>query len=516
MREGNFKINSEKIITFQERILPEPAVLAGYAALIKAYEIKVPLPLNLCATSDHHKVYEKNNWRIFTARHKPRDFLEGHLTFALKYEGLDLLVLKRLFEILDKRLLTTLVKSKATSSYMRRLWFLYEWLFEEELNIENVAEGNYVDALDTKLQFGINGEHSPRHRVRNNLPGTKYFCPLVFRSKTLDHYTKLDLSNSVQKVIGKTSADILARTASFLLLKDSKSSYAIEGETKPYTRIQRWGRAIGEAGKQPLDMHELLRLQKIVIGDNRFVQLGLRKEGGFVGEHERNTRLPLPEHISAREEDLESLMQGIFDFNTRTYKDLDAVIVATCIAFGFVFIHPFVDGNGRLHRYLIHHVLMEKGFAPRGIVFPISSAILERIDDYRKVLESYSKRTLPFIDWEPTHDMNVNVLNETIDFYRYFDATPQAEFLYSCVEKTIIVDLPNEIHFLEQYDIFKNRIENLIEMPTSKINLLFNFLKQNDGVLSKRALEKEFKALGQAEVKGIEDIYAGTFLHSKD
>ncbi|HIP51694.1 MAG TPA: hypothetical protein EYG94_06355 [Campylobacterales bacterium] len=31
------------------------------------------------------------------------------------------------------------------------------------------------------------------------------------------------------------------------------------------------------------------------------------------------------------------------------------------IAFSFVYIHPLEDGNGRIHRYLIHHVLAERG-----------------------------------------------------------------------------------------------------------------------------------------------------------
>ncbi len=90
-----------------------------------------------------------------------------------------------------------------------------------------------------------------------------------------------------------SAGGLLARTAAFLLLKDSKASYAIEGERPPQNRIQRWGRAIGVAGRQPIDLDELLRLQKIVIGDDRFVRLGLRTEGGFVGEHERDMGAPL-------------------------------------------------------------------------------------------------------------------------------------------------------------------------------------------------------------------------------
>ena len=61
---------------------------------------------------------------------------------------------------------------------------------------------------------------------------------------------------------------------------------------------------------------------------------------------------------------------------------------------------------------------------------------------------------LPFIEWRSTPRNNVEVLNETADFYRYFDATPHAEFLYSCVEQTIDKNLPQEVRFLESYDRF--------------------------------------------------------------
>jgi hypothetical protein len=52
---------------------------------------------------------------------------------------------------------------------------------------------------------------------------------------------------------------------------------------------------------------------------------------------------------------------------------------------------PVVSGSSiRRNRYLIHHVLAERGFNPPGMVFPVSAAILDRINDYRKILESYS------------------------------------------------------------------------------------------------------------------------------
>ena len=266
-------------------------------------------------------------------------------------------------------------------------------------------------------------ENSPRHRVRNNLPGTPEFCPLVFRTQALEEFVAMDLGRRAQEVVAKVPKDILARTAAFLLLKDSRSSYAIEGERPPQDRIQRWGRAIGEAGRRSIELDELLRLQAIVIGDARFVRLGLREEGGFVGEHDRDTRLPIPDHISARPEDLRSLIDGMAGFDRGAALSLDAVIAAAVLAFGFVYVHPFVDGNGRIHRYLIHHVLARRGFNPAGVAFPVSAAILARIDEYRATLEDYSRRLLSVTDWEPTAD-NVKVLNDTSDFYRFFDATP--------------------------------------------------------------------------------------------
>jgi len=502
---------SGPVTTFQERRLPETASPAGYAALIEAYNLAVPLPRTLSAIGARHRLVEQEGWRIMTPRHAPQATLEGHLTFALKYEGLDLAVLKRLFLTVGPAAIEALVHNKPTGSYARRLWCLYEWLTGKRLDLPNATAGRYVPLVDPEQQYAPEGVTDTRYRVRNNLPGTPAFCPLVFRTEALEHSIGLGLSRRAQDIVAAVPRDILVRTAAFLLLKDSRSSYAIEGERPPQDRIQRWGRAIGEAGRCPLDAEELLRLQRIVVGDARFVTLGFRREGGFVGEHDRETRLPLPDHVSARHEDLPALIDGMVAFDRGPAQGLDAVIAAASLAFGFVYIHPFEDGNGRLHRYLIHHVLAERGFNPPGIVFPVSSAILERIDAYRAVLESYSERLLPLIAWEPTESFNLRVLNDTGDFYRFFDATPHAEFLYACVRKTIEEDLPYETDFLRRYDQFRRLVTGFIDMPDRLFDLLFRFLHQNEGRLSNRAREREFEALTDEEAQGIERAYQETF-----
>lgn len=499
-------------LVFQDRRLPEPAAPAGYAALIHAYQLPVPLPRSLTAIGERHRILEQDGWRIMTPRHAPHPTLEGHLTFALKYEGLDLTVLKRLFQAVGAERIEALVRDAPTGSYVRRIWFLYEWLTGTRLDLPDAKGGRYVDALDADLQYGIEGETRARYRVRNNLPGTPEFCPLVFRTEALDRFVALNLAERAQDVVAQVPRDLLARTAAFLLLKDSRSSYAIEGEHPPQDRIQRWGQAIAEAGRQPLDREELLRLQRIVIGDARFVRLGFRDEGGFVGEHDRETRMPLPAHFSARPEDLPSLIDGMIAFDRGPAARLNPVIAAAVLAFGFVYIHPFDDGNGRIHRYLIHHVLAERGFNPNGLVFPVSAAILDRIDDYRAVLESYSARLLPEIEWEPTERFNLRVLNDTGDFYRYFDATPQTEFLFECVQRTIEMDLPAEAGFLRRYDAFRQEVETLVDMPERTIDLLFRFLHQNAGRLSRRARGHEFAQLSNEEAESAEAIYRRHFL----
>jgi Fic family protein len=279
--------------------------------------------------------------------------------------------------------------------------------------------------------------------------------------------------------------------------------------------VARWGQAIAEAGRVQLSREELERLQRIVIGDVRFVPLGLRQHGGFVGDHDRRTGEPIPAHISARAEDLPDLIEGLVAFDQLALQGgLDPVIAAATLAFGFVYIHPFVDGNGRLHRWLIHHVLARGGFNPSGVVFPVSAVILRKIGAYRRVLESSSRPLLGLINWRPTLEGNVEVLNETADYYRYFDATEHAEFLYDCVAETVELDLPDEVKYLAAYDRFASRIQTLFDLPNSKLDLLWRFLQQNQGKFSKRARAKEFSQLTDKEAaqveKAFDDVWTAT------
>ena len=498
---------------FRGRLLPEVGIPAGYSSLVERFELAVPLPHKLAATANRHHPSSDASWLMLTPKHRPSESFEGHLQFAIKWEGVELSVLYALFEVVPQQDVQRYVRATPTGSFTRRVWFLYEWLTGRKLDIPDPGKVRLVPVVDGR-HFALHiGVPSSRHKVLDNLPGTPKFCPMVRRTPALLLAGAQQLDQKAKEVIGQTRRDLVNRAAAFLLLKDSKSSFAIEGEHPSSRRTARWGQAISEAGIRKLSVPEFERLQKIVIEDARFVMLGMRSEGGFVGEHDRLTGTPVPDHISAKAEDLEDLLEGLIAYGDRAIsRGVDPVVAAAVMAFGFVYIHPFEDGNGRLHRWLIHHVLATANYNPPGVVFPISAAILHKIKEYKAVLESYSIPLLQFLDWHPTEKGNVKVENKSDQYYRFFDATFHAEFLYACVQQTVDRDLPEEVHFLLAYDRFKREVELIVDMPAQKIELLRKFLEQNNGRLSNRAKSREFHALDESESRQIEGIYRNCFV----
>lgn len=493
--------------------MPSAAQPAGYAAIIAAFDLQVPAPEELVAIGEKHTLRREGRWRVLTPRYRPAATIAAHVEFALRHEAIDLGVFNALFQAAQYRFIEPWIRSVPTGQHARRAWFLYEWLTGARLDLPDAPKAPYASVLDEKRQFAVRGETLTRYRVRNNLPGTPDFCPLVRRSEPLSAVLGEDLAEQALAVVRQTAPDLMARAAAFLLLEDSKASHMIEGEQPPQDRIQRWGQAIGEAGQRPLTADEFPRLQRIVIGDARFTHLGWRMEGGFVGRRDRQTNAPIPDHISARADDLASLIEGLVVYNERARGGgLDPVAAAAAAAFGLVFIHPFEDGNGRIHRWLVHHVLSRRGFNPPGMVFPVSAVFLKRIERYREVLEHYSRPRLALTQWETTPALNVRVLNETKDNFRFFDATRQTEFLADSIVETIRVTLPREIEYLRRYDQAKRRIEAFLELPDATFDLMMGFLRQNSGRLSHRARTTEFLLLTDDEAGSVEGIYQDLLL----
>ena len=507
------KLAPAPIKVFQEKTVPDGTKLAGWAALVHALGIPAPIRRPSCVSEQHIRGSHRKEgaWTVFDKRYWPGDTFADHITFALRHEEIDLLVLKRAFEAVPEAEIEAMVHAAPTGIPARRAWYLYEILTGRTLDVDDAPTVAAVDLLDPEAYFTGKPRLSKRHRVRDNLLGTGRFCPVIRRTRTLTEFLALDVSAKARETVGRTGAHLVARAASFMLLADSQASFEIEGERPPRNRLERWGRAVLQAGKNRLTLDEIIRLHRVLIEDMRFVRAGLRPDGVFLGERDHHGD-PLPEFIGARPDDLGDLMGGMLEANDRMRDDgVDPVLTAAATAFGFVYVHPFQDGNGRMHRCLIHHVLAERKFTPPGMVFPVSSVMLDRIDDYRATLQGHSGPLMPFIEWRPTPGRNVEVINQTADLYRYFDCTEEAEFLYACVRHTVEHDLPREIDYLRRHDEATSRIMDTVEMPDRVAENLIMFIRQNKGSLPRKRREGEFRKLRDDEVNLIEGIVNDAF-----
>ena len=196
------------------------------------------------------------------------------------------------------------------------------------------------------------------------------------------------------------------------------------------------------------------------------------------------------------------------------YKSqIDPVILATLIAFGFVFIHPFMDGNGRIHRYLIHEVLTKAGFTPRGIILPVSAVILANLHDYVSVLEDFSKPLQARTIYNPDTPDITATGNDSV-YFRYFDATPQAEFLYQALIRTVEDDLEKEIKYLLGFEQAYTALNELLDWPSHRLELFIRVVRQNNGTLSKSKQKNYFDWMTNEEIQKAEQQVIEAFEHN--
>jgi len=496
---------------------PADAQLMGYAQLIEAYRLDCPPPRRMTALvatgQKTTTIRDGAEWVLLprNASYRVPETCIDHVAVALKHEGVDLRVLDRLFTQAGVATeLAQLVAANPRGLYTRRAWFLYEWMTGDRLPLPDVQGVPYIPLLDPNQYLGREPTRSPRHKIDDNLPGVPGFCPLIRRTERLGEDRIQALKAEARDAVARADPAILRRATSFLLLNESKGSFGIEGEAPPRTRLERWGRVIADAKEVALSIGSLEALHRSLFDPraDRFVTYGLRSVSGFVGRHDRDGG-PLPDHVSARPEDLAELLDALFSaYELCARHRLDPVLAATLLGFGFVFIHPFGDGNGRLHRFLIQKALADSGFNPDGVVLPLSAAILEDLSGYRVALEDYSAAALPFIDWEATADGNVEVRNDTAYLYRYFDATRQAEYLVDRLERTVRFSLPAELDYLQRFDTAKRLLADEIDLPDRLASLFIQFCIQNGGRLSARKREQFFDALTDAEVERLERAVA--------
>ncbi len=489
---------------------------AGYAALIERYDLDV-IPnwhKSLVTTSGIHRIDSREGVveEVYPSKYWPGERLCDHLEFALKYDGTNLAILSILFQKAGKEDLLQYVRSKPTGKYARRLWFLYEFLTGKALPRDDLGQGNYIDLLEPDEYYTvIPVRRVRRQRVNDNLLGDHRFCPTVRRTDTLRGFETADLPGRCRRVVANYSPEILKRALGYLYTKETKSSFEIEQIHPTSNRTERFVALLQLAEQEDFCRKpQLIQLQNRIV-DARFRDADYRQSQNYVGESVAWQRERI-HFASPKPEDLADLMGGLTAAHERMNTGgVSAVIQAAVIAYGFVFMHPFEDGNGRIHRFLIHNILVRRGFAPKGVMFPISASMLKHPAEYDASLQGFSRQLMPLVEYTIDENGHVMVHNDTAVWYRFMDMTLQAEALFRLIDQTIDTELASELAFLANYDKARKAIQDIVDMPDRQIDLFIRFCLQNNGRLSERKRASHFDFLSNEEIATLEQAVRSAY-----
>lgn len=449
---------------------------------------------------------------------RPADTLQGHMTFALKREGVHLEFLARLFGVVPASELEQWIASEPSGQYARRAGFLYEWLTGRKLSFAGVRIGNYIDALDEDMYLTATAPaNNPRWRVRDNLPGTRDYCPLVFRTDKVRSAERYNVAAQLRDMEAEYGEDLLMRSAVWLTVKESQASFAIEREEKQLDRIKRFAAVMEHRCGQyasPLDETAITGLQQEILGHGyRTVSsFGLRKSPVFVGEDSPFAG-PMVHYIAPHWDDIPSMLDGLRAFAERTVGK-SPLVRAAAISFGFVYLHPIADGNGRISRFLINDVLRRDGALPAPFILPVSATITSTSANrrgYDQILELFSK---PFMRRYQSqyrfgpeqiaedgirYNLQFSAYDDASKAWRYPDLTEHTEYLAQVIDITLNQEMRKEARYLRSARAAREAIKEVVEGPDADIDRIIRSVRGNGGQIS-NTLKKDFPFLNEPNI----------------
>ena len=441
----------------------------------------------------------------------PGDAITDHLEFALKRDGINLEILTAAISNIDIDELTDWIKASPGSKYRRKIWFICESFLSIQLDIDNrPANEKYENLLDPKLYYAGPSENCARYKIKKNMLGFKQFCPTVRRTKTLADYEKIDFRSLLEGIMNKYPSGVRQRAINYLFTRETKSSFAIEKIEPSHSKTSAFNEALSQASTEDFVSKEgFIALQSLIL-DRRFASKAYRLTNNYVHTGSSNTM----HFIAPKHENINDLMHGLIDTHlSLSASDIHAIIHAAIISFGFVFLHPFEDGNGRTHRFLIHNILSMKNLTPSGMIFPISVAMNNNLETYYNALDRFSKPLCKLIDYELDDEGTLTINNDSLSFYNYIDFTHLAEALFELANITLEKDIINGVNYIVSFDNAMKSIEEIIDMPNKLATLLIKSCIDNGGDLSKRKRCAQFEKLTDEEIS---ECVAAIKTHFKD
>lgn len=139
--------------------------------------------------------------------------------------------------------------------------------------------------------------------------------------------------------------------------------------------------------RPPLSLDSLLSMHRALLESSAPDDAGaLRREPMWIGGSELSPAGAL--FVPPRHERVPEALEDLFAFTRRT--DLPPLTRAAIAHAHFETIHPFVDGNGRTGRALIHVLLSWAGLTPHAPL-PLSAVLLADVDSYFRSLDAYRR-----------------------------------------------------------------------------------------------------------------------------
>lgn len=463
----------------------------------------------------HHRV------EVFPKSYLRDDSPIGHLVFALKYDGLELGVLRQVLAAIPEDLARA-IKNKPTSKHLRQLWFLYEWFTELRLDLPDVQPLKYEPLADPARYFTLPGERSQRHAILNNLLGTPAWSPIVRKTPHLLEFSAKQLADRARGILAAYDPSLLLRAVRYLYTRETKTSFALENKEIRGQREERFVALLQHLRDfRALDPQMLVEVQNLIVEDEHR-ESGYRGEQNFIGRTIRGSERVY--YIPPHPADVATMMRGLELLTAQLSRRVPGgasypvppVIAAALVAFSFVYIHPFEDGNGRLHRFLIHFMLARLGFTPNDIIFPISAAILTDRAGYDALLQAVDHTLMPNLTYDFAEDRTIRVRGNDAHLYAYLDLTPHAEALYRWTEQTIDTELVVELDFLRGYDRALRRMRLILELPDRLEDLFITFCHGNGFQLSQTKRKSYFPDLSDEQIAALEAAVASGFQRPPD
>ncbi len=407
----------------------------------------------------------------------------GHLEFALRHEGMDLAIIEAALRHIAPDTLIQRLRTNPNGEYIRRIVFLWEWFHGKELQAGVSVAGRYIDLFaPDQYVTAANPTRHAGYRVSDNALGDRRFCPVVLRTSyagTGDF--ELLMERLTTLYADSRTTGYYDRAVQYLYLSETRSNFAIERETPSASKEERFVQILRHAAELPqLDEDQLVAIQNAAVRDVYSREAGYRNRQNWLESHTgRITFFPHPA------EGLHETMAGWEAFVNDTHRGIDPLVKAACASFGFVYLHPFMDGNGRLHRFIIHHVLAHSKLIPPDLVIPVSAVIMKHIPEYLDVLTAFSGPVTRLWDYR-RHDDGPEILQSPGPApYRYFQADREVAFLARMIERAVEEEIPQELQFLQGYDNAYRRIDAEFDLPQKDIALLIRLIHDNGGRLSK-------------------------------